>query len=62
MIELQSVWGWQPALYLFLGGMGAGAFVVAAVLYLRCGSKAGKRWPCLPGVPSCAWQWAFCAC
>ena len=36
MIELQSVWGWQPALYLFLGGMGAGAFVVAAVLYLRC--------------------------
>ena len=42
MIELQSVWGWQPALYLFLGGMGAGAFVVAAVLYLRCGSKAGK--------------------
>lgn len=33
MAELQSVWGWQPALYLFLGGMGAGAFVVAALLY-----------------------------
>lgn len=33
MAELQSVWGWQPALYLFLGGMGAGAFVIAAVLY-----------------------------
>lgn len=33
MAELQSVWGWQPALYLFLGGMGAGAFVTAAVLY-----------------------------
>lgn len=31
---LQSIWGWQPALYLFLGGMGAGAFVMAAVLYL----------------------------
>ncbi|BDE95421.1 NrfD/PsrC family molybdoenzyme membrane anchor subunit [Raoultibacter timonensis] len=33
MAELQSVWGWQPALYLFLGGMGAGAFITAAVLY-----------------------------
>lgn len=31
---LQTVWTWQPALYLFLGGMGAGAFVAAAVLYL----------------------------
>ena len=31
---VQSIWGWQPALYLFLGGMGAGAFVMAAVLYL----------------------------
>lgn len=31
---LQSVWSWQPALYLFLGGMGAGAFVMAAVLFL----------------------------
>lgn len=33
MAELQSVWGWQPALYLFLGGMGAGAFIVTAILY-----------------------------
>lgn len=33
MTELQAVWGWQPALYLFLGGMGAGAFVTAAVLH-----------------------------
>lgn len=39
MIELQSVWGWQPALYLFLGGMGAGAFVMTAILYLRNGAK-----------------------
>lgn len=31
---LQTVWSWQPALYLFLGGMGAGAFVMAAVLFL----------------------------
>lgn len=31
---LQTIWGWQPALYLFLGGMGAGAFIMAAVLYL----------------------------
>lgn len=33
MVELQSVWGWQPAVYLFLGGMGAGAFIVAALLF-----------------------------
>lgn len=38
-MELQSVWGWQPALYLFLGGMGAGAFVTAALLYLREGDR-----------------------
>lgn len=31
---LQMVWGWQPALYLFLGGMGAGAFVASSALYL----------------------------
>ena len=31
---LQTMWGWQPALYLFLGGMGAGGFVMAAVLFL----------------------------
>ncbi|MCI8467960.1 MAG: polysulfide reductase NrfD [Eggerthellaceae bacterium] len=31
---LQEMWGWQPALYLFLGGMGAGAFIAAAALYL----------------------------
>ncbi|MCB7039328.1 NrfD/PsrC family molybdoenzyme membrane anchor subunit [Eggerthella sinensis] len=31
---LQTMWSWQPALYLFLGGMGAGAFVMAAVLFL----------------------------
>lgn len=31
---LQTMWSWQPALYLFLGGMGAGAFVMTAVLFL----------------------------
>jgi formate-dependent nitrite reductase membrane component NrfD len=41
MEELQLVWGWQPALYLFLGGMGAGAFIVAAVLFLV--NKAKNR-------------------
>lgn len=35
MEELQLVWGWQPASYLFLGGMGAGAFIAAAALFLR---------------------------
>ncbi|MCL2756608.1 MAG: polysulfide reductase NrfD [Coriobacteriia bacterium] len=34
MESLQFVWSWQPALYLFLGGMGAGAFVAAGVLTL----------------------------
>ncbi|MEG0503783.1 MAG: NrfD/PsrC family molybdoenzyme membrane anchor subunit [Raoultibacter sp.] len=33
MAELQLVWGWQPALYLFLGGMGAGAYIMAGILY-----------------------------
>ena len=35
MAELQLVWNWQPALYLFLGGMGAGAFVMATILFTR---------------------------
>lgn len=34
-METQLMWGWQSALYLFLGGMGAGAFLVVGVLYLR---------------------------
>lgn len=29
------VWGWQPALYLFLGGMGAGAFLTMGTLFFR---------------------------
>ena len=51
---LQLVWSWQPALYLFLGGMGAGAFIVAAVLYLLDqGRHAGII---------CASMWASVLC
>lgn len=39
MEEFQVIWGWQPALYLFLGGMGAGAFIAAMVLHLRDGAN-----------------------
>ena len=42
MITLQSVWGWQPSLYLFLGGMGSGAFAVLSVLFLRNGFAVRK--------------------
>ncbi|MEE0705766.1 MAG: NrfD/PsrC family molybdoenzyme membrane anchor subunit [Adlercreutzia sp.] len=37
MESLQVVWGWQPALYLFLGGMGAGAFLAAMMVHFRAG-------------------------
>ncbi len=49
MIEFQSVWGWQPALYLFLGGLGAGTFVVSAIAYL-CKPEKNKK---LAFVSSC---------
>lgn len=32
MVEFQTVWSWQPALYLFLGGMGAGALIASSAL------------------------------
>lgn len=51
-MDLQSVWGWQPALYLFLGGMGAGAFVTAAILYVRDRAR---------GLVVCAAMWAAVA-
>lgn len=41
MIEMQTVWGWQPALYLFLGGVGAGSFIVAGLVHLL--AKSHKR-------------------
>ena len=31
---MQTAWGWLPAIYLFLGGLGAGALLVAAVFEL----------------------------
>ena len=31
---MQTAWGWLPAIYLFLGGLGAGTFLVAAVIEL----------------------------
>lgn len=31
---MQTAWGWLAAIYLFLGGLGAGAFLVAAVFEL----------------------------
>jgi formate-dependent nitrite reductase membrane component NrfD len=34
MTEIQSTWGWLVAFYLFLGGLGAGAFCTAAVVSL----------------------------
>ena len=55
MIAFQSVWGWEPALYLFLGGLGAGTFVAAAVIYL---SSKDHRLPV-----SCAmWTAVLCLC
>lgn len=45
MIELQTIWGWQPALYLFLGGMGAGTFVVAGIV--RFATMSHKRTICI---------------
>ena len=41
MEGLQTIWFWQPALYLFLGGMGAGAFVMAAILHFL--DREGSR-------------------
>jgi polysulfide reductase chain C len=29
---MQTAWGWLPAIYLFLGGLGAGAFLMAALM------------------------------
>ncbi|MGZ6971582.1 MAG: NrfD/PsrC family molybdoenzyme membrane anchor subunit, partial [Thermoanaerobaculia bacterium] len=34
------VWGWQIVLYLFLGGLVAGIFILTAALELRSGEKA----------------------
>ena len=49
MIELQTIWGWQPALYLFLGGLGAGTFIVAGLI--RFITKSHEK-------PVCIAMWA----
>lgn len=54
MEGLQTIWFWQPALYLFLGGMGAGAFVMAAILHFL--DREGSR------RVVCASSWAAAAC
>ncbi len=38
-MTIQDTWGWLVAIYLFLGGLGAGAFVVAAVISLATGER-----------------------
>ena len=37
-MELQMEWGWLIAIYLFLGGLGAGAFIVTSILQLTTGN------------------------
>lgn len=39
MPELQTTWSWLPAIYLFLGGLSAGAFLTVSLLRL---AKPGK--------------------
>ncbi|MDX9832660.1 MAG: NrfD/PsrC family molybdoenzyme membrane anchor subunit [Anaerolineae bacterium] len=39
MTQLQTTWGWIVAFYLFLGGLGAGSFITAAVIYLATGDR-----------------------
>jgi formate-dependent nitrite reductase membrane component NrfD len=39
MTELQNTWSWLPAIYLFLGGLSAGAFCVVAILHLVTGAR-----------------------
>ncbi|MBM3150374.1 MAG: hypothetical protein FJZ88_10190 [Chloroflexi bacterium] len=39
MTELQTVWTWLPAVYLFLGGLGAGAFCAVAMIGLVTGER-----------------------
>ena len=53
MEGLQDVWGWQPALYLFLGGMGAGAFIAAMVVYFREPEKRGTVLPSVVAAVIC---------
>lgn len=42
MVELQDTWSWLPAIYLFLGGLSAGAFLSVAFLKLAHPGKFAK--------------------
>lgn len=39
MAIFQTIWGWQPALYLFLGGLAAGSFIVAGFIRMLAKDK-----------------------
>lgn len=39
MTQLQTTWGWLVAVYLFLGGLGAGASIVSHILALPSGER-----------------------
>src|SRR5512143_3514118 len=39
------IWGWEIPVYLFLGGMAAGAMILSALLMMRKGERsAASRW------------------
>lgn len=38
-MQLQTIWGWPIAVYLFLGGLGAGAFLTVALIALISGER-----------------------
>lgn len=42
MVELQSTWGWEPAVYLFLGGLAGGTFLVSAIVRFLTGDRFQK--------------------
>lgn len=41
-VMLQTQWGWQIALYLFLGGLGAGTLLVAGIVNIKRGEAMKK--------------------
>lgn len=54
MADYQLIWGWQPALYLFLGGLGAGVFVMATILAFK------EKGRCSKIVSLCMWSALVC--
>ncbi len=54
-MALQTVWGWLPAIYLFLGGLAAGTFCAVALIGLIGGERFRST------VRFGAWASAFCA-